>query len=59
MDKRNGPADGGVAQAGQPAGLLRRQCLKIAANDLNEHQLAEAQADAFSARPLSGHLCQR
>ena len=49
VQQRQGAADRRVAQARQPAGLASRQRVQIAAHDLDEHQLAQPQANALAA----------
>ena len=51
MQEGQRASDGAVPQAGQPPGLLGGQPGQVAADHLHEHQLAQAQADTFAARP--------
>src|SRR5262245_45421689 len=58
MKQRNGSTDDRIAQSGQPTSLLRRRRFNVSAHNLDEHQFAQAQTDAFCARPLSACLEQ-
>src|SRR6266545_7301090 len=49
MEERQHPTDHLVMEAGEPAGLSRRQVLEIATKHLDEHQLSQSGEDANGA----------
>ena len=59
MDQRQGLADGGIAQTGEPARILRRQRFNVAPHDVDEHQFAELGQNAFAAGALLRDLGDR
>ena len=59
MEQRQGPADDGVAQARQPAGLVGRQRLHVAADHFHEQQLADPEEHDVAARLTLAGLRQR
>lgn len=60
MEQRQRPADHVIAEAGEPAGLTRRQVVEVATQHVDEHQLGQSGEDAIGPGPaeagLLGHL---
>ena len=49
MQRRQRASDERIAQPGEPVGAIGRQRLEVAADDVHEHQLAQAAEHALAA----------
>ena len=56
MEQRQHPTDHLVTEAGEPAGLSRRQVVEVATQHLDEHQLGQPGEDAPGAGPAESGL---